>query len=92
MLKSFGAFPIVVSKGAFAFSLVLQFLVFRPSFKHNILDGSIVRLHFSTLTTQVSHNIVLCRSPACRQNNSDPSRHGLYKSSEVVLWYLAQRC
>lgn len=28
----------------------------------------------------------------CRQNSPDPTRHGAYKTSESVLWYLVQTC
>ena len=46
--------------------------------------------------TLISHNIkttclILFRTPLCRQNSSDPLRHGLHKTSESVLWYLAPR-
>ncbi len=43
-----------------------------------------------------SHNIkttclILCRPPLCCQNSSEASRHGLHKTTERVLWYLAPR-
>lgn len=44
----------------------------------------------------IRHNIrpvclILCRSPLCHQNCSDSSEHGLHKTSECVLWFLAPR-
>ncbi|XP_051973126.1 kinase suppressor of Ras 1 isoform X3 [Xyrauchen texanus] len=38
------------------------------------------------------HLAIITRSPSCCQKSSDPTRHGLHKTSEDVLWYLAQRC
>lgn len=40
-------------------------------------------LPYTLLCTPISHNIkssclTLCRSPLCRQNSTDPSRHGLH--------------
>lgn len=41
-----------------------------------------------------SHNIentclILCSYPSCYQNSTNPSRHGLHKTTVGVLWYLA---
>lgn len=43
--------------------------------------------YYITIYT-ISHNI---NTTSCHQNSSDPSRHGLHKTSEGVLWVLAPR-
>lgn len=43
------------------------------------------------LKTISNNSLILCRSPVCHQNRSDPESHGLWKTSEWVLWYRTSR-
>ncbi|XP_051560266.1 LOW QUALITY PROTEIN: vacuolar protein sorting-associated protein 8 homolog [Myxocyprinus asiaticus] len=53
----------------------------------------VMEQHFQDMVpVMVDYCLLLQRkSPSCRQNSSDLSRHGLHKTSEGVLWYLAPR-